>query len=295
MSKRDYYEVLGVTKPSDLQEIKKAYRKLAMKYHPDVNKENDAEEKFKEINEAYEILSDANKKSRYDRFGHDGISGQGGFGGGNPFGGGGNPFGGGHGGAFEDIMRNFEDMFGGDVFGGANRPRKGQDVLTEVTITHEEAFNGTKVDIQLLDGKKKSVSIPSGVANAMELRLKGKGQEGINKGPNGDYFIRVFIKPIKKLTRQGNDLIKDIDINVVDAMIGKKIDITLWGSEIVTVTIPGLSNFNNLLRLKGKGFKIINSENRGDLYIKLNPDMPKRMNKKAKELLLLVRKELKLK
>lgn len=222
MNKRDYYEILGVSKDSSSQDIKKAYRKLAMKLHPDVNKEEDAESKFKEINEAYEVLSDDGKRSRYDRFGHDGVSGQGGggpFGGGNPFAGGGQEF--------EDIMRNFEDIFGGDMFGGANRPRKGQDVLTEVSISYKEAFLGSKVEVRLLNGSKKNVTIPSGVRNGMELRLKGKGQPGYNNGPNGDYFIRVFITPIDFLERQGDDLIKEIEINVIDALIGKKVNVTL--------------------------------------------------------------------
>ena len=287
MNKKDYYEILGVQKSSSEQEIKKAYRKLAMKYHPDVNKDSNAEDKFKEINEAYEVLSDQNKKARYDRFGHEGVSGQGGFGGG------GNPFGGQ--GGFEDIMKNFEDIFGEGMFGGANRPRKGQDVLTEVSISYEEAFKGTKVKIQLLNGKNKSVSIPKGIRNGMELRLQNEGQQGYNDGPNGDYFIRVFINPIDALERNGDDLIKEIDINVIDALLGKKVEIPLWTNEKISTTIPSLSSFNKLLRIKGKGFKKLNSEIRGDLYIKLKPVMPKKLNKKSKELLLAVKKESKIK
>ncbi len=290
-SKKDYYDILGISKDSNASEIKKAYRKLAMKYHPDVNKEDDAEERFKEINEAYEVLSDDNKKSRYDRFGHDGVSGQGGFGGGNPFGG--HP-------GFEDIMKNFEDVFGGDMFGGdmfgrANSPRKGQDVLTEVSITYQDAFNGTEIVVQLLDGSDKSVSVPAGIRDSMELRLKEKGQPGYNGGPNGDYFIRVFIDPIESLKRRGDDLIKKIDVNVIDALVGKKVKISLWEEETISITIPPLSDFGNLLRIKGKGFKIINSNNRGDLYVSLNPTMPKKLNKKSKEMLLEIKKELKLK
>ncbi len=278
MSKRDYYEVLGIDRNASEAEIKKAYRKLAMKYHPDVNKEEGAEEKFKEINEANEVLSDPDKKSRYDRFGHEGMTGQGGFGG---FGGFEDIFNqGGFGGGFGSI---FEEFFGG---GNPNRPRKGQDVVNQVIISMEEAFYGTEVRVSLLDGETKTYNIPAGIQHGMDIRIKGKGQPGSNGGPNGDYYIRVYIKERKDLERSGNNLYYSLDINVVDIMRGKKVEVQLFKDEKIVITIPELSDINKLLRVKGKGFPELNNQQfRGDLYVKLNPIMPKKLNKKAKEAL----------
>ncbi len=278
MSKRDYYEVLGIDRNASESDIKKAYRKLAMKFHPDVNKEEGAEEKFKEINEANEVLSDPEKRARYDRFGHEGMTGQGGFGG---FGGFEDIFGqGGFGGGFGTI---FEEFFGG---GNPNRPRKGQDVVNQVIISMEEAFYGTEVKVSLLDGETKTYKIPAGIQHGMDIRIKGKGQAGSNGGPNGDYFIRVYIRERQDLERSGSHLYYSLDINVVDIMRGKKVEIQLFKNEKVTLTVPELSDINKLLRVKGKGFPELNNETlRGDLYVKLNPVMPKKLNKKAKEAL----------
>lgn len=283
-NKRDYYEVLGISKDASESEVKKAYRKLAMKYHPDVNKEPGAEEKFKEINEANEVLSDSEKRARYDRFGHQGVNGQGGFGGG---------FNGGFGG-FEDIFNGgfgsiFEEFFGG---GNPNRPRKGQDVVSQVLISLEEAFYGKKIKVRLLDGETKEIKIPAGVQHGMDLRISGKGQPGINGGPNGDYFVRILIKEQRGLERSRNDLYYELDINVIDIMKGIKIEVQLFKDENIVIRVPELSDINSLLRLKGKGFTLLgNSQERGDLYVKLNPVMPKKLNKKAKEALEILSKE----
>ncbi len=284
-TKRDYYEVLGIDKNADESTIKKAYRKLAMKFHPDVNKEDDAEEKFKEINEAYEILSDPEKRSRYDRFGHQGVDGQG-------FGGGG--FRGfedifGQGGGFGGFGSIFEEFFGG---GNPNRPRKGQDVATQVIISLEEAFHGKQISVKLLDGSTKEIRIPAGIRNGMEIRIPGEGHPGANGGPNGDYFIRVYSKEQKNIERADDNLFYSLDINVLDIIAGKKVEIELFKNEIVSLKIPELSDINKLLRVKGKGFTILNEpEHRGDLYVRLNPIMPKKLNKKAKEALEILLKE----
>ncbi len=278
-TKRDYYEVLGIDKSADESTIKKAYRKLAMKYHPDVNKEDGAEEKFKEINEANEVLSDPDKRARYDRYGHQGLNQQGGFG--NGFGGFEDIFGqGGFGGGFGSI---FEEFFGG---GNPNRPRKGQDVVNQVIITLEEAFYGKKVKIKLLTGEVKEYKIPAGIQHGMDIRISGEGQPGTNGGPNGDYFIRVYIKERHDLERSRNDLYYSLDINVVDIMLGKKVEVELFKGETVKISIPELSDINKMLRVKSKGFPELNNPNfRGDLYVRLNPIMPKKLNKKAKEAL----------
>lgn len=284
--KRDYYEVLGVSKDVDESTLKKAYRKLAMRYHPDVNKESDAEEKFKEINEAYEVLSDPNKRAHYDRFGHNGPQGgQGGFGGFEDI------FnGGGFGGGFGSI---FEEFFGG---GNPNRPQKGQDVVNQIEISLEDAFYGKTVEVKLLDGKIKEFRIPPGVRNKTDLRLSNEGYPGRNGGPNGDYYVRVFIKGQKNIERSGDDIVYTYEINVLDVISGKKVEINLFGNEKVKITVPELSDLTKLLRIKDKGFVNMRNHNiRGDLYIRMNPIMPKKLNKKAKEALDILKKEVKLK
>ncbi len=287
-TKRDYYEVLGIPKDASESDIKKAYRKLAMKYHPDVNKEDGAEEKFKEINEANEVLSDPEKKARYDRFGHQGVNGQGGFGGGG-FGGFEDIFG--QGGGFGGFGSIFEEFFGG---GNPNRPRKGQDVVVQTIITMSEAFNGKKVQVKMLDGETKEYSIPAGIQHGMDIRVQGKGHPGSNGGPNGDYFIRVYIKDLPGLERSGDDLYHTLDINIVDIMTGTKIEKELFPGFNVIIKVPELSDLNRLLRIKGKGFPSLNYKGAfGDLYIKLNPIMPKKLNKKAKTALENLQKEIK--
>ncbi len=284
-TKRDYYEVLGVDKNADESTIKKAYRKLAMKYHPDVNKDDDAEDKFKEINEAYEVLSDSDKKARYDRFGHEGVNGQrGGFGG---FGGFEDIFGSGGFGGFGSM---FEEFFGGNP----NRPRKGKDVVNQVVLTLEEAFYGKEIKVKLLDGTDKEVKIPAGINNGMDMRIAGEGQDGVNGGPKGDYYVRIYIKEQSNLERDGSNLYLSLDVNVVDIMAGIKVDFDLFKDESVSIKIPELSDINKLLRVKGKGFTELNNPSiRGDLYIRINPIMPKKLNKKAKEALETLQKEVK--
>lgn len=290
MSKKDYYEVLGVSKTSTEQEIKKAFRKLAMKYHPDVNKDDpSAEDKFKEINEAYEVLSDSDKRARYDRFGHEGVNGQG--------------FGGGGGAGFQDlddILRQFgggggfgsifEDFFGG---GNSNRPSKGRDVVNQVQISLEDSFYGVKITVKLLDGSNKDVDIPAGVENGADLRLSGLGYEGANGGPNGDYYIRVFVKEQSNIERNRDNIVYTYPINVLDAISGEKVEIKLFPKESVNIKIPELSDLGSFIRVKGKGFPSMRSGIRGDLYIQLKPYMPKKLSKKAKETLEQLKKQTK--
>lgn len=275
MSKRDYYEVLGVSRKATDTDIKKSFRKLAMKYHPDVNKEDDAEEKFKEINEAYEVLSDSNKRAQYDRFGHQANQGQGfgreGFA------------------DLDDILRQFGGGFGSifeEFFGGnPNRPTKGRDVVTEVEITLEEAFYGKEITIKLLNGGTKNIKIPAGVQNGMDLRISRLGYPGNNGGPNGDYYVRTYIKQRKDLERSDDNLIYSLDINILEVISGTKVDIKLFKNESVSIKIPELSDLTKLIRVKGKGFPSMHNRNRGDLYIRLIPKMPNKLSKKAKLIL----------
>ena len=192
MSKKDYYKVLQVSKNAEQQEIKKSFRKLAMQYHPDRNKEAGAEDKFKEINEAYEILSDEDKRSKYDQFGHaafDGNQGHGGFGG----------FGG-----FGDFNDIFSSFFGGNRR-DPNAPRKGSDMQMRTTISFEESIFGKIIEQSLhkfVNGERKTVEteikVPSGIENGQQIRLTGFGGKGANNGPNGDLFILISVKSHKK-------------------------------------------------------------------------------------------------
>lgn len=282
-NKRDYYEVLGVDKGADASTIKKAFRKKAMKYHPDVNKDDEAQEKFTEVNEAYEVLSDADKKARYDRFGHQGMN-QGGFGGGAQ--------------DMEDILRQFGgggfgSMFE-EFFGGGNRPTKGQDVVSQIQLSIEDAFYGKEITIDLLDGSTKDIKIPAGVSNGMDLRVSGEGYPGRNGGPNGDYYVRVFVAQQNNLERSGEDLVYTLDIDVLDVLSGKKVEINLFANENVSFKVPELSDLSKMIRIKGKGFSIMGEkDHRGDLYVRLKPIMPKKLNKKAKEALQTLQKEVK--
>lgn len=287
-TKKSYYEILGISRDASEAEIKKAFRELAMKYHPDMNKEADAEEKFKEINEAYEVLSDPNKKQRYDRFGHSGNQ-QG--------------FGGGAGAEFTDIEELlkhfgggtggfgsiFEDFFGGS---GSNRPSKGRNLVNQIEISLEDAFYGTTITVKLLDNSNKEIDIPAGVQSGMDFRLANQGYPGNNGGPNGDYYVRVFVKPRRDLERTDNNLIYTLDINVLDAISGIKKEVVLFKNETVNIKIPELSDLTKLIRIKGKGFPSIKG-GRGDLYLKLNPIMPKKLSKKAKDSLETLKKQLK--
>ena len=288
MSKRDYYEVLGVGKNASDDEIKKAYRKLAVKYHPDKNPgDKAAEEKFKEISEAHEVLSDKQKRARYDQFGHAGVNG--GPAGGNPFGGG-NPFQGGNfnfngqsfnfdfgGGGFDDILGN---IFG---FGGARRPRRGADYQTSVTITFEEAIFGTTKVIDD-EGKNLKIKIPAGIDDGMSIRLKGKGGEAPSGGEKGDLYVRVRVKPHKTLSREGNIILSEEKISMADAALGCEIDIDTVDGK-VTMKVPAGTQSGTPFKLSGHGVPFRADGDRGPHIVTIIVETPKNLTKKQKELL----------
>ena len=285
MAKRDYYEVLGVSKnPSD-DEIKKAYRKLAIKYHPDKNPGNkEAEEKFKEINEAHDVLSDKQKRARYDQFGHAGVGGAGA--GGNPFGGQGGAFnfngqsfnfdfGGG---AFDDILGN---IFG---FGGARRPRRGADYQTSVTLTFEEAIFGTTKTIDI-DGKDTKIKIPAGIDDGMSIRLAGKGGPAPEGGTErGDLYVRIKVKPHKHLTREGAIILSEETIDMVDAALGCEIEVETVDGKI-TMKVPAGTQSGTPFKLSGHGVPIRADGDRGPHIVTVVVETPKNLSKKQKELL----------
>lgn len=286
--KRDYYEVLGVSKNASDDEIKKAYRKLAIKYHPDKNPgDKEAEAKFKEINEAHDVLSDKQKRARYDQFGHAGVGGAGG----NPFGGAGNPFGGGfnyngqtfnfefgNGGVFDDIIGN---LFG---FGNARRPRRGADLQVAVTITFEEAIFGTTKTIDH-NGSSLKVKIPAGIDDGMSIRIRGKGGPAPEGGTEpGDLYVRVRVKPHKSLTREGIIILSEQTIDMVDAALGCEIEVETVDGPI-TMKVPAGTQSGTPFKLSGHGVPFRNDGDRGPHIVTVLVETPKNLSKKQKELL----------
>ena len=288
MSQRDYYEVLGVSKNASDDEIKKAYRKLAIKYHPDKNPgDKEAEAKFKEINEAHDVLSDKQKRARYDQFGHAGVGGAGGgFGSaGNPFEGGNFNFNGqsfnfdfGGAGGFEDILGS---LFG---FGGPRRPRRGADYQTSVTISFEEAVFGTTKTV-VADGKDIKIKIPAGIDDGMSIRLRGKGGPAPEGGTEpGDLYIRVRVKPHKNLTREGAIILSEQKIDMVDAALGCEIDVETVDGKI-TMKVPAGTQSGTPFKLSGHGVPFREDGDRGPHIVTIIVETPKNLSKKQKELL----------
>ena len=339
MSKRDHYEVLGVGKNADSKEIKKAYRKLAIKYHPDKNPNNkEAEAKFKEAAEAYEVLSNSEKRQRYDQFGHAGMSGSGGgFGGMN----------------MDDIFSQFGDIFGGNnpfesFFGGgrtSSRPRSGTDLKVKINVSYKDIVNGgekkikvkrmkraegltlatcpmcggsgqvTKVTNSFL-GQMRSTSIcpqckgygkivdkippgankdgmnsveetikikiPTGVEDGNYMTLDSQGNEDIN-GQAGDLYVFFEEESHEFFSRYGNDVLLQVVIGYSQTVFGDKIDIpTINGT--AKLKIPAGIQPGQILRVKGKGFPLIGKSRRGDQLVKIQIEVPSKLNKDEKRL-----------
>lgn len=297
MTKRDYYEVLGVSKNASDDEIKKAYRKLAVKYHPDKNPGNkEAEEKFKEISEAHEVLSDKQKRARYDQFGHAGVNGAAGGAYGNPFGGG-NPFG--QGGNFNFNGQEFHFDFGGgginldDILGnmfgfggGRRRQTRGADYRTQVTVEFSEAIFGTTKSLNV-DGKTLKVKIPAGIDDGMSIRLKGRGgpaPEGATGGEKGDLYVLVRVKPHKSLTREGTLILSEEKISMVDAALGCEVEVeTVDGP--VTMKVPAGTQSGTPFKLSGHGVPFRADGDRGPHIVTIIVETPKNLSRKQRELL----------
>lgn len=343
MNKRDYYEVLGVDKNASEAEIKSAFRKLAKKYHPDVSKEPDAAEKFKEAQEAYAVLSDANKRRQYDQFGHSAFDQMGGAGA--------------SGFDFSDF--DFSDIFG-DIFGSgfgfggrsSNRSRRGNDTLVRIDLTFEEAVFGCKKDVKIdtmvecdscngkgghgektcqtchgsgqvtseqrtifgsfatrstcqtchgkgvtydtkcskchgegriRENKTVEVKIPAGVDTGNKLRLNGKGEAGVNGGPNGNLYLEFKVKSHPLFERDENDVYLTLPITITEAVLGCKKDVpTLSGT--VKLSIPAGSKTNDKHRLKGKGIADPQTGRKGDMYVIIDIHIPKKISRDQKKL-----------
>lgn len=354
-NKRDFYEILGVSKSASEQEIKKAYKKMALKYHPDRNPDNkEAEEKFKEAAEAYSILSDPQKKQRYDQYGHAGLGGAAGGG----FGGGGM--------GMDDIFSMFGDIFGGgggfggfSGFGGGggrSQTPRGGNLRVRVKLTLNEIATGVEKTIKIrkqvncetcggtgakspsaiktcshcggsgqtirtmntmlgqmqtaatcpqcngtgeqitdkctscsgegvqLKEVEETIKIPAGVEDGMQLSLRGKGNAGKRGGVSGDMYVVISEIDHEDFARDGENLLYATEISVIDAILGTKITVpTLTGKVSITIA-PGTES-GKLLRLRGKGLPVVNSYSQGDIIIKVNVFIPKKINKSDKELL----------
>ena len=307
---RDLYEILGVSSDADTAEIKKAYRDLARKYHPDVNPDDpEAEEKFKQASAAFEVLGDSEKRKLYDEFGLDGLregfdaeqarkyaqwqqqAGGGGFSG---FGGGGRRFyrtsSGGAG--FEEI---FGDLFGGgrspfDTAAGAGyggfqqAPLKGRDVTASLTLDFRRAIEGGQVELSL-HGKPLKVRVPKGIRDGERLRLKGKGepapQTPYGEGQPGDLLLKIQIRSHPLVRRQDMDLYMDVPITIPEALEGTRVNIpTPWGE--FTVTVPEGVHSGAKLRLKGQG--VHRGDKKGDFYVIVQIRTPDRLDEEVRQL-----------
>ncbi len=350
MSKQDYYELLGVPRTASDDEIKKAFRKLARKYHPDVNRDNpqEAEAKFKEINEAYEVLSDPQRKAQYDQFGHAAFDGARGGNAGGDFGFGGS-------GGFSDI---FDMFFGGQSgFGGRQPgPEKGADLRYDLEISFEEAAFGVEREVQIprtedcdtckgsgaapgtqvevcpqckgtgqvqvmqntpfgrmvnvrtcdrcngegrivqtpcrdchgrgkvRNKRKIKIKVPSGVDNGSRLRIAREGEAGVRKGPPGDLYVYIFVKPHKLFAREGSEVICEVPISFVQASLGDEIDVpTLDGK--VKLRIPEGTQSGTIFRLKEKGIPHLRGNGRGDQHVRVKVLTPQKLNERQRTLL----------
>lgn len=356
MAKRDYYEVLGVDRNATKDDLKKAYRKLAMQYHPDRNPDNkEAEEKFKEAAEAYEILSDDDKKARYDRFGHEGVRANG--------------FGSQGFSDINDIFSHFSDIFGGasifdDFFGGGQRrtrsrgPRgvAGSDLKVTLKLTLEEIAEGTTKKIKIKKqikcdecngtgaeagtstktcpvcqgtGEVKTISrsvfgqfvnittcnncngegsvvdnpckkcfgdgriqddsflninVPAGVHEGSYMTLRGEGNLGKRGGPSGDVIVIFQESPHEYFVREGDDIVFDLHVNFPDAALGAEVEIPTLNGKAVLKIDPGTQP-GKLLKMRNKGIKHLNHGGSGDQIVRINVEVPKKLNSKEKELL----------
>jgi curved DNA-binding protein len=287
---KDYYKILGVDRNAKEEDIKKAFRKLAVKYHPDKNPGNKAaEEKFKEANEANDVLSDPEKRKKYDRFGEHWNSpnaGQeyesGGYGYSsmntedfeNVFGKGG--------GGFSDV---FENIFGGRTGrqGRRNTPFAGDDLRAEMEISLDEAYQGV-TRLFSVNNQSLSIHLKPGIKDEQVLKLKGKGSAGVNQGPPGDLYLTIRVHENPAFKRKEDDLYTELPIDLYTAILGGKADVSTLGGTL-KLDIPEETQNGKVLRLKGKGMPVYNKPGKfGDLYVTVSVNLPVNLSEKEKGL-----------
>lgn len=300
MARRDYYEVLGVPRGASDDELKKAYRKKAHEHHPDKNPgDGSAEEKFKQVTEAYQILRDPGKRAHYDRFGHRSQS------------------------AARGYQSDFADIFGDildDIFGwgpwGAKAPQQGSDLKYSIKVSLEEVAFGAQVEIKVprlekcpvcrgsgagngtsvpvchtCEGpgtvgseKLMGVRIPAGVSHGTRLRLAGEGNAGVNGGQPGDLFVVVNVKPHPIFTRMGDDLLSEVPVSFVQAALGQEVEVPTIGGAAKIKLPPGTQS-GKILTIKGKGMPRMGGSGRGDQLVRVNVKVPTKLTREQKKLL----------
>ncbi|MGO1318238.1 MAG: DnaJ C-terminal domain-containing protein [Cellulomonadaceae bacterium] len=296
---KDFYATLGVAKDADAAAIKKAYRKLARKYHPDQNPgDAAAEAKFKEIGEAYAVLSDAEERKQYDAIramaggGPRFAAGSGGTGGaqgfedlfGGMFGGGGGAAGGTSysttGGGFEDILGG---LFGGGGrgagFRSAPRPQEGATLHASTTLPFRTAVEGSTITLDV-EGRKVSARVPAGVRDGQKIRLRGKGRPGVNGGPAGDLQITVHVTPHPVFTVDGNNLRMTVPVTFDEAALGTRLEVPTLDGAVVTLKVPGGTPSGRVLRVKGRGVQA--KSGTGDLLVTVQVVVPQKLEGDAK-------------
>jgi DnaJ-class molecular chaperone len=298
MAKRDPYTVLGVSRSASDEEIKKAYRKLARRHHPDLNNSSKASEaRFKELAEAYELLADNDKRRRYDMFGHEGLdstaTGYGSAGGRGPFGqagygrsGFGFDFGSFSGsskrGIFDDI---FSEFFRADADSRdrRRRPARGDDLEYELTIDFDQAYQGASAVVRILE-RKINVHIPAGVDSGSRIRVPGQGAPGRHGGPPGDLFLDIIVSPHRFFRREGDHVFLAIPITIGEAILGTKVEIPGPDGRLI-LRIPAGTQSGTNFRFKGKGFPSLRGGVRGDLYVTAQVVVPNHVDSVSRDLL----------
>ncbi|MFD9187158.1 DnaJ C-terminal domain-containing protein [Streptomyces phaeochromogenes] len=295
---RDFYEVLGVSRTADRDEIQRAYRTLARKHHPDVNKDPQAEERFKEINEAFSVLSDPEQRARYDRFGEDfrqvpedweeRVAAGAGAGNGSRWTTGGGPRVRYSTAGFEGEGVDVEDLFG-SLFGGAGRMRvPGADQEAELPLTVEEAYRGGRRSVTLAgpSGQRRyQVDVPPGTTDGQRIRLAGEGGRGSgDDAPAGDLYLRVRIKPHPEFRLDGRDVHVRLPVTPWEAALGATVPVRTPSGDTAKVTVPAGSSSGRRLRLRGEGMPGPRGAN-GDLYTELRIMVPPRLSDRERELL----------